>query len=422
MDNVSPTVTTPVSRVVTGRAIRGFADGFVSVLLAQYLTGLGFSPVEVGAIVTGTLLGSAALTLGFGFTSHRFELRALLIAAAAIMVATGVGFAAFPWFWPLLAVAVVGTLNPSAGDVSVFLPTEQALIAGHIEQPQRTHVFARYNLAGLFAAALGALASGLPEAVAHALDWDVTATQRASFLGYAFAGIVIFAIYRALPQTHDALPTVPRERRRRVLHTSRKTVLELTALFSLDAAGGGFVVTSLLVLWLHLRFGLSAGTTAAVFFAAGVLGGCSQLLAPRLATRVGLIRTMAFTHLPANVLLVLAAFAPTSTIAIACLLGRALFSSMDVPARQAFVMAIVPPEERAAAASVTNVPRSLAAALTPLIAGVLLAHSTFGWPLLIAGTMKIAYDLLLLALYHDVPEVAGARRNIRRRAEDDQGS
>ena len=412
----TPSASSPVTRVVAGRAIRGFADGFVSVLLAQYLTGLGFSPVEVGAIVTGTLLGSAALTLGFGFTSHRFELHALLVTAALIMVATGIGFAAFPWFWPLFAVAVIGTLNPSAGDVSVFLPTEQALIAGHVGQPQRPRVFARYNLAALFAAALGALASGLPEAIAHARDWDVTATQRASFLGYAFAGLVIFVIYRSLPG-NEALPTVPRDKRRRVLHTSRKTVVELAALFSLDAAGGGFVVTSLLVLWLHLRFGLSAGTTAAVFFAAGVLGGCSQLLAPRLATHIGLIRTMAFTHLPANVLLVLAAFAPSSTVAIACLLGRSLFSSMDVPARQAFVMAVVPAEERAAAAGVTNVPRSLAAALTPLVAGVLLAHSTFGWPLLIAGIVKIAYDLLLLALYHDVPEVAGARRAIRRRTE-----
>jgi MFS family permease len=175
------------------------------------------------------------------------------------------------------------------------------------------------------------------------------------------------------------------------------------------------VVTSLLVLWLELRFDLSAGTTAAVFFAAGLLGGCSQLLAPRLASRVGLVRTMVFTHIPANAFLVLAAFAPNGATAIALLLARALFSQMDVPARQAFVMAIVPPEERPAAASVTNVPRSLAAAATPLAAGALLTRSTFGWPLLIAGTMKMTYDLLLLAFYRSVPEEVGARRAERSR-------
>jgi MFS family permease len=198
-----------------------------------------------------------------------------------------------------------------------------------------------------------------------------------------------------------------------VLHTSRRTVLELAALFSLDSAGSGFVVTSLLVLWLHLRFDLTAGATGAVFFAAGLLGACSQALAPRLARRLGLIRTMAFTHIPANCLLILAAFAPNGPVAIALLLARALFAQMDVPARQAFVMAVVPAEERAAASSVTNVPRSLASATTPLLAGVLLDRTTFGWPLIIAGVTKIAYDVTLLVLYHDVPEEEGAHRTRR---------
>jgi MFS family permease len=410
-----------VRRVVTGRAIRGFADGFVSVLLAQYLTGLGFSPVEVGAIVTGTLLGSAVLTLGFGLTSHRFTLRALLLAATAMMAGTGLGFASVTAFWPLLLIAVIGTLNPSAGDVSVFLPTEQALVAGHVDAPRRPWVFAIYNLGAIFAGAVGALVSGVPEGLAHWRDWDVTSTQEASFLLYALAGVVIFFVYRRLTRDHEMLPRLPRSERRRALHTSRRTVLELTGLFSLDAAGGGFVVTSLLVLWLHLRFDLSAGKTAAVFFAAGVLAGCSQLLAPRLAARFGLIRTMAFTHIPANIFLVLAAFAPTGGIAIALLLARASLSSMDVPARQAFVMAVVPADERAAAASVTNVPRSLAAAATPLLAGALLAQSTFGWPLLIAGIVKVTYDVLLLVLYRDVAEEVGASR-ARRAGVADRGT
>jgi MFS family permease len=395
---------------VTGRAIRGFADGFVSVLLAQYLTGLGFSPVEVGAIVTGTLLGSAVLTLAFGLTSHRFTLRALLIAATWVMVATGAGFATVTAFWPLLVIAVVGTLNPSAGDVSVFLPTEQALVSTHVDAGRRPWTFAVYNLGAIFAGAVGALASGIPERLAHGQGWNVTDTQQAGFVLYALAGVAVFFVYRGLAHDHDTLPTVTSGERRRVLQTSRRIVLELTGLFSLDAAGGGFVVTSLLVLWLHLRYDLSAGTTAAVFFAAGVLSGCSQLLAPRLARRLGLVRTMSFTHIPANVLLILAAFAPSGELAIGLLLARAFLSSMDVPARQSFVMAVVPPEERAAAASVTNVPRSLAAAATPLLAGALLARTTFGWPLVIAGVVKITYDVLLLVLYRDVAEEVGATR------------
>jgi MFS family permease len=398
-----------VSRIVAGRAIRGFADGFVSVLLAQYLIGLGFSPVRVGAIVTGTLIGSAVLTLTFGLTAHRTSLRRLLLGACLLMAATGLGFATVVWFWPLLVVAVVGTLNPSAGDVSVFLPTEQAYVAGEVAAPDRPRLFAAYNLAAIFTAALGALASGLPEMLAHRQGWDVTTAQRSGFVLYALLAVVILVLYRRL--TGDAAPAPAADRpRRRVLHTSRRTVLELAALFSLDSAGSGFVVTSLLVLWLHLRFNLSAATTGAVFFAAGLLGACSQALAPRLARRIGLIRTMAYTHIPANCLLVLAAFAPSGGVAIALLLARALFAQMDVPARQAFVMAVVPPDERAAASSVTNVPRSLASALTPLLAGVLLEHTTFGWPLVIAGLTKVTYDLTLLGLYHDVPEQEGARR------------
>ena len=404
---------TDVSRIVWGRGIRGFADGFVSVLLAQYLTGLGFTPVQVGAIVTGTLIGSAMMTLAFGLTAHRTSLRTLLLLATAIMVATGAGFATVVWFWPLLVVAVLGTLNPSAGDVSVFLPTEQAYVAGAVEAADRPHLYAVYNLAAIFAGAVGALLSGAPEVLAHRNGWDVVTAQRMGFVLYAVAAVVIFLIYRRLSVA--AKPAAPEAGssgapKRRALHTSRRTVLELSALFSLDSAGSGLVVTSLLVLWLHLRFDLSAAATGVVFFAAGLLGACSQALAPRLARRFGLIRTMAFTHIPANCLLILAAFAPTGPVAIALLLARALFAQMDVPARQAFVMAVVPAEERAAASSVTNVPRSLASATTPLLAGWLLTITTFGWPLIIAGTTKIVYDLSLLTLYHDVPEEVGAQR------------
>lgn len=406
-----------VRRILVGRMIRGLADGFVSVLLAQYLVGLGFTPVQVGAIVTGTLVGSAVLTLVFGLVANRTTLGRLLIRACVLMVLTGIGFASTTLFWPLLVVAVAGTLNPSAGDVSVFLPTEQAFLANRVDGRARTRVYAFYNLGATLAGALGALLSGLPARIAAASGWERVSVQRLGFIGYAIAAAAILVLYRSIPSrepeaTHRALdePAAPDalDRPPGPLGSSRRIVLELAALFSLDSAGSGFVVTSMLVLWLHLRFGLDAGAIAAVFFAAGLLGACSQLLAPKLADRIGMVRTMAFTHIPANVLLAMAAFAPSGAVAIALLLARALFSQMDVPARQAFVMAVVPEGRRAAASSVTNVPRSLASAATPLIAGALLARTTFGWPLVIAGSMKLAYDILLLVMHRNTPETVPA--------------
>ncbi|MBK5287651.1 MAG: MFS transporter [Acidimicrobiia bacterium] len=389
--------TVDVPRVVIARALRGFADGFVSVFLAVYLTALGYSPLQIGAIVTGTLLGSAALTLGVGLVAHRRELRVLLLGASLLMIATGIGFLAVTAFWALIVVSVLGTLNPSAGDVSVFLPTEQAFLAGHVEDLDRPRLYAVYNLGGAFAGAFGALASGLPESIAKWADISKIDTLRASFSLYVVVAVVIFFIYRGLRQEHAATDVVQVERK--PLAQSRRTVFELAALFCIDAASGGFVVQSLLVLWLHLRFDLSTTDTAEIFFAVSLLSAFSQLLAGPLSQRIGLVRTMVFTHLPANLFLALAAFAPTAGLAIGCLLVRSLFSQMDVPARQALVMAVVTPEERAAAASVTNVPRSLASATTPLLAGALLKASTFGWPLIIAGLGKATYDLLLLARF-----------------------
>lgn len=371
-------------RVVTVRALRGFADGFVSVLLADHLLDLGFSPFRVGVVVTATLVGSAVLTLVVGLTGHRYGFRLLLLGACALMAATGLGFLTVDAFWPLLAIAAIGTLNPSAGDVSVFLPTEQAFLAQHASGHERTRLYALYNVGGNVAGALGALLT--------------TALHgRAGFVVYIAVALLAAAIYGRLPRDRpdESALTTP-------LHHSRRMVVQLAALFSLDSAGGGLVVQSLLVLWLHLRFDLSTATTGAIFFAAGTLSAFSQFLAPRLAKRIGLIQTMVFTHLPANGFLVLAALMPNAPLAITFLLLRSLLSQMDVPARQAFVMAAVLPEERAAAASVTNVPRSLASATTPALTGWLLANGHLALPLILAGSAKALYDVLLLVKFRDV--------------------
>jgi predicted MFS family arabinose efflux permease len=290
-------------------------------------------------------------------------------------------------------------LNPSSGDVSVFLPTEQAALAHTVAGPARTMAFARYNLVGSLAGAVGALLAGIPAVVAARGKVPLVWAERGAFLFYAACAVVAAAVYVRLS---PALEVHPARRGNAPLAESRRIVLRLAALFSVDSFGGGFVVQSLLVLWLHRRFQLDERTTAAVFFVAGTLGALSQVLSPRVAARIGLIRTMVYTHLPANVLLVLAGLMPTAPLAIACLLLRMTVSQMDVPARQAFVMAVVPPEERAAASTVTNVPRSLAAGLAPLAAGALLDASNFGWPLVIGGALKAAYDLTLLVQFRAV--------------------
>ena len=384
-------------RILLTRGLRGFADGLVSVLLAGHLARLGFSSLQIGTIVAGTLLGSAVLTTAVGLLAHRLDPRRVLLASSVLMLATGLGFGVLGTFWPLLIVAVVGTLNPSAGDVSVFLPTEQALLA-QANAAERPALFARYNVAGSIAGALGALASAGPALMAARIGVDIATAERACFLLYGGLGVASAFVYAGLPAA--AQPIVAAQRR--PLARSRRIVLQLAALFSLDSFGGGFVVQTLLVLWLSRRFALPIETTGAVFFAAGILAAVSQLLSPRLAARIGLVPTMVYTHLPANLFLVLAGVVPNATLAVGFLLARALLSQMDVPARQAYVMAVVPPEERAAAAGVTNVPRSLASALPPFLTGLMLDRSTFGWPLVCAGVLKAAYDLLLLARFHAV--------------------
>ncbi len=382
--------------LLTTRALRGFADGAVSVILPSYLAALGYGSFQIGTIVFGMLLGSAILTLWVGLANIHITARRVLLGASVLMLLTGVGFYIFTGFWPLFAVAIVGTLNPSAGDVSLFLPAEQTALSETVSTRDLTSIFALYNVSGALAGALGALASGLPAIVAARFGWQLPRAERFAFLAYSLIAVMAAAFYARLQKTE---PLKRSAGQGSALTTSRGIVIKLSALFSIDAFGGGFVVQSLLALWLFHRFGMKVGTAGTFFFAAGLLGALSQLISPLVAARIGRIRTMAYTHIPANSFLILAALMPGPKSAIACLLIRSSMSQMDVPARQSYVMAVVPPEERAAAASVTNVPRSLASAFAPLPSGALLEVSNFGWPLICAGGLKLLYDLLLLAQF-----------------------
>jgi MFS family permease len=377
--------------LLVARALRGLADGYMAVLLPAYLLSIGLGLLEIGIVATVTLLGSALATMAVGAWGHRFAPTRLLRGAALLMVATGLGFAGFSSFWPLLIVAFVGTLNPSSGDVSVFLPLEHTRLAAAASGSVRTALFARYSVLGALSAALGALGAGLPDWLASHSHTSAAAAMRAMFLLYGGIGLVIWWLYRR-PGVDSAViesgPSTP-------LGPSRRIVVRLAALFSVDAFAGGLVVNSLLSLWLLQRFGLSVGQAGVFFFWAGLLSAASQLAAPLVARRFGLLNTMVFTHIPANVCLVLAALAPTLPMALALLFVRSALSQMDVPTRTAYVMAVVTPPERPAAASFTAVPRSLAAALSPALSGALLAAGLVSVPLVACGALKIAYDLAL---------------------------
>jgi MFS family permease len=401
-----PPGTRPDARVLlTARALRAFGDGFVSLLLPYYLLLLGYSALQVGLLVTATLLGSGLMTLGVGFIAHRHSTRHLLLFASLLMIATGLAVPAFTDFWPLLAVAVIGTLNPAANDVTVFSPLEQTLLTRAAPARSRTALFARYSLIGALVAALGAQAVGLPDLMAARDVVSPLSAIRAMFVLYALLGAAGFVLYLrlspALEPEHHEQP-VPLGKSRRIVYT-------LAALFSIDAFAGGFAVQSLLALWLYQRFELSVTVAGTIFFWTGLLTAFSHLAAARVAARFGLINTMVFTHLPANVFLILVPFMPTLELALLFLFLRSALSSMDVPARTSYVMAVVSPGERPAAASVTAVPRSLASALSPSLAGALLTLSAFGWPLVICGALKIVYDLALLKMFSAVkpPEESG---------------
>jgi MFS family permease len=384
-------------RILWARGLRAFGDGFAAILLPVHLTGLGFGAPAVGAISTAALLGSALLTLALGAAAHRVRRRPALLAASLLMAATGLCFAGLEGFWPLLLVAFVGTLSPTGGDTGVFLPLEHTVLTQSVPPERRTAAFARYSFVGSVLDAVGALAAG-------AVDWLAPfaaprSVADALFLLYGALGVASFLLYRGLSARAEAPGEAPGEAPPAPLGPSRRRVYGLAALFAVDSFGGGFVVNSLLALWLSERFGLDAAAVGVIFFATGLCSAVSYFAAVPLARRFGLVNTMVFTHLPSSVFLILVAFAPSAAVAFALLALRALLSQMDVPTRSSYVMAVVEPHERPAAASVTAVPRGLAAAVSPLLSGWLMGLSAFGWPLIAGGALKIAYDLMLLRAF-----------------------
>jgi MFS family permease len=376
------------------RALRGFGDGFAIIILPVYLTAIGFSPQQIGIVASASLLGTAALTLITGFVAPRFELRKLFLAGAGLIVFTGLVFPATQSIAPVLLVAFVGSINPSGGDLGMLVPLEHALLTRETADRDRTSVFARYSLIGSLTAAIGSLAAALPDILASH-GWPRLGAIRLMFYFYAALGLLAVLLYRRLPRDHSHAAKAPTA----ALGPSKNIVYRLAALFSLDAFAGGFIVQSLLALWLFERFNLSLEAASLYFFCASLLGAISFPVAAWLSGRIGLINTMVYTHIPSSLCLIAAAFCSSLTAVLSLLLVRSALSQMDVPTRSSYVMAVVTPAERTAAAGVTAVPRSLASSISPAIAGFMLAGPFSGLPLVVCGCLKIGYDLALLRMF-----------------------
>jgi MFS family permease len=383
------------------RLARLFAYGFLSVVLVLYLVQVGLSKLEVGLLLTLTLAGDVVISLPITTHADRIGRRRMLVAGAALMLFAGIVFALTRNFYLLLIAATIGVISPSGNEIGPFLAIEQASLSQIVPNERRTGIFAWYNLVGSFATALGALASGGLVQALQAGGLGVLDSYRVVVVGYAAVGLLLGLLFTRLSRGVEA-PTasVPTTRAAPLgLPRSRGIVLRLSALFSVDAFAGGFVIQSLVAYWFHTRFGVEPAVLGSIFFGANILAGISALLAAWIAARIGLINTMVYTHIPSSILLMLVPLMPSLPLAIAVLLLRFSISQMDVPTRQSYTMAVVSPDERSAAAGVTGIARTLGASLSQLIAGPLLGSAL---PFFLSGGIKIVYDLALWRVFRAV--------------------
>ncbi len=389
------------------RMVRLFAYGSVSLILVLYLAEVGLSDERIGLLLSMTLLGDTLVALGLTTSADRAGRKRILLAGAALIVLGGVVLAATDNFWLLLLAATIGVISPSGNEVGPFLAIEQAALAQVVTGERRTLTFAWYNLAGSLSTAAGALVCGLLVQSLQANEVTPLQSCRVVLLTYAGAGLLLAALLSRLSPAAEAVPAVlagtAPQRHFLGLHHSHGVVLKLSALFALDAFGGGFVLQSVMAYWFHVRFGADPTVLGGIFFGANILAGFSALGAAAIARRIGLVNTMVFTHAPSNVLLMLVPFMPSLWLAITVLLLRFAISQMDVPTRQSYTVAVVSPDERSAAAGVTGVARTTGAALSPALAGLFLGSPALaGAPFVLAGVLKLVYDGLLYRLFRAV--------------------
>jgi MFS family permease len=399
------------------RFVRLFAYGSLSVVLVFYLIGLGLSESQTGLLLTLTLFGDTVVSLYLTTRADRIGRRRMLIIGAVLMAAAGLAFASTSNFLLLILAGVIGVISPSGNEVGPFLSIEQAALSHVVPDRTRTEVFAWYTLAGSVATAIGALCGGTLTHVLQKTMMRPVVSYRVVVILYAALGVMLAFVFALLSSAAEVSASGEESAFPGTLKTflgigrSRHVVAKLASLFALDSFAGGFVVQSFAAYWFYLRFGVDPGTLGVIFFWANIFAGISALLASRLASRFGLIKTMVVTHLPSNILLILVPLMPNLSLAVLVLLVRFSISQMDVPTRQSYTMAIVSPAERSAAAGITGVARTTGAAISPLFVGFMFARpSLINAPFFVAGTLKIIYDLLLYREFVSVRPPEEARR------------
>lgn len=374
-----------------------FAYGLLAVVLALHLHSLGFSDTSIGILFALTMAGDTLVSLFLTTRADAFGRKETLWIGAALMVASSIVFAISGQFWVLVVAATLGVISPSGNEIGPFLPVEQAALSEELEPEKRVGVFAQYNLAGYVAVALGSAGGGLISKTLQSYNWDATSSYRVVIMIHGAIGVAMLVLYAFLSSRAET--TSPKTTAGFLgLTKSKKIVLQLSGLFAIDAFAGGFVMQSLIAYWFHLRWGANELQLGMILLFGNLFAGASALMAARIAKRFGLVNTMVWSHIPSNVLLILVPFMPTFGLAIAVMLLRFCLSQMDVPTRQAYVISVVTPQERSAAGGVTNVARSIGVASSPLLLGTMMANPRLGLPLILAGSLKIVYDLALLAL------------------------
>lgn len=384
------------------RFTRLFAYGALSVVLVFYLVSLGLTEAQVGLLLTLTLAGDMAISLVLTTRADRLGRRRMLIVGAILMVGAGIAFASTRNLLFLIIAGTIGVISPSGHEVGPFLSIEQAALSHVVPARNRTEVFAWYTLAGSVATALGAVCGGTAAGLAQKASLSNSGSYRVVVLAYAALGLALVFLFTRLSSSAEIAESAPEStaavstKHFLGVCRSRSIVLKLSSLFALDSFGGGFVVQSFAAYWFYLRFGVPSAKLGVIFFWANILAGISAVFASRLATRIGLVRTMVVTHLPSNVLLILVPLMPNLSLAVVVLLVRFSFSQMDVPTRQSYTMAVVRPEERSAAGGITGVARTAGAAISPIFVGFLFSRPMLiDVPFFVAGTLKILYDLTL---------------------------
>jgi MFS family permease len=399
--------------LLIARILRTFAYGFLSIILSIYLKLIGFDRFLIGLILTSTLINSVIFTLVTSFYADRIGRRKMLCIYASLMAISGIVFFVTSNYIALIAACLIGTINVTGTETGAFLSIEQAMLPQTVKDAKkRNTLFAFYNMVGTFAMSAGVLVSGLPGIIQHQLGLSEIASIRPLFLLYSILGVAVLSTYLLLSkkveltekddeETKDLESDEKKKPRCKSLTqtlspTSKKTVGKLSGLFAIDSFGGGFVIQSIVSLWFFTKFGADLTLLSYIFSIAGVLTAFSFLASAKIADRVGLINTMVFTHIPSNILLILVAFSPTLSIAVALYLARMALSQMDVPTRQSFIVAVVKEDERTAAAGITNISRNISQAISPSIAcSILQSVSLLSAPFLLGGLIKIIYDIAL---------------------------